>query len=143
MPDYGQTAVVHYTGTLDDGTVFDSTNGNEPLTYEVGSGMLIHGFDEAVRLMSEGQQLSVRITAADAFGTYSKDRVEDIPLYSLLSAVQTPEVGKTYYIVPKDRHGAAYPIKILAIENGIATVDYNHPLAGKDLNFMIELLDIS
>lgn len=139
MARYGQTAVVRYRGTLDDGTVFDSTEGIEPLEFEIGSGKVIHGFDEAVRRMSAGDRATVRIPARDAYGEYDEGRIEKSPMYTLPNAKDI-QVGKVFYFVTDE--GLRFPARVLDITEGIARVDFNHPLAGKDLTFDIELVEV-
>lgn len=137
MTKYGTTAVVRYRGTLADGTVFDSTEGIEPLEFVVGSGSVIHGFDEAVASMKVGEKKSVTIPAREAYGAYSEERIERSPMYALPNAKDI-KVGKLFYFVTQE--GMRFPARVLEINEGIATVDFNHPLAGKDLTFEIELV---
>lgn len=139
MVEYGKTAVVNYRGTLEDGTIFDSTEGLEPLEFVVGSGSIIHGFDEAVTKMNIGDKVNITIPAKDAYGEYSAERIEHKPMYSLPNAKDI-KVGKTFYFVTKE--GMYFPAKVTEVVEGMATIDFNHPLAGKTLNFEIELLEI-
>lgn len=139
MVDYGKKAVVNYTGTLEDGSVFDSTNGIDPLEFIIGSGAVIHGFDEAVASMSVGETKTVVIEPHDAYGEYDPERIEISPMYSIPNAKDL-KIGKTFYFITEE--GLRFPAKILEIKNGIAKVDFNHPLAGKRLYFEIELLSI-
>ena len=138
MAKYGQKAVVRYKGTLDDGTVFDSTDGKEPLEFELGSGMIIHGFDEAVLSMEPGEKKTVHIPCKEAYGEWSEERVEKAPMYSIPDAKEL-KVGKRFYFI---QEGCYFPAVITEIVGGIATVDFNNPLAGKDLNFEIELIEL-
>lgn len=137
MTRYGKTVVVNYKGTLSDGTVFDSTEGIEPLEFVVGSGSVIHGFDEAVSRMNVGDRLSVTIPAREAYGDYDEARVEQSPMYAIPNAKDIT-VGKLFYFVTEE--GMRFPAKVTEINEGIATVDFNHPLAGEDLTFEIELV---
>lgn len=137
MVQYGKTVRVHYQGTLDDGTVFDSTEGRDPLEYVVGSGMVIHGFDEAVANMEVGESATIRIEAKDAFGLYDEVKLEKGPMYAIPNAKDI-QIGKTFYF--KTDEDIYFPAKVLEIQEGVATIDYNHPLAGKDLTFTIEKL---
>lgn len=138
MVQYGKTAVVHYRGTLNDGSVFDSTEGIEPLEFVVGSGSVIHGFDEAVSSMEIGDIKTVTIPAYDAYGEYDEARIEISPMYSIPNAKDI-KVGKTFYFITEE--GIKFPAKVLKINQGMAKVDFNHPLAGKDLTFEISLVD--
>ena len=137
MVRYDKTAKVRYRGTLADGTVFDSTEGIDPLEFVVGSGSVIHGFDEAVASMEVGERKTVTIPAREAYGEYSEERVEHGPMYALPNAKDI-EVGKLFYFVTEE--GMRFPAKVLEINEGVATIDFNHPLAGQDLTFEIELL---
>lgn len=139
MVEYGKTAVVSYKGTLRDGTVFDSTEGIEPFEFIVGSGEVIHGFDEAVSQMDVGECVSVMIAAKDAYGEYDLEKIENGPMYAIPNA-QNIQVGKLFYFITDE--GLRFPAKVLEINEGIATIDYNHPLAGKDLDFEIELIEV-
>ena len=139
MVEYGKTAVVSYCGTLEDGTIFDSTDGVEPLEFVVGSGAIIHGFDKAVSQMNIGDEVEITIPAKDAYGEYSDQRIDHKPMYSIPNAKDI-KVGKTFYFVTQE--GMYFPAKVTEINEGMATIDFNHPLAGKDLNFKIKLLDI-
>ena len=137
MTCYGRTAVVNYRGTLSDGTVFDSTEGIEPLEFVVGSGTIIHGFDEAVAGMSVGERRTVTIPSREAYGDYSEERVEKSPMYAIPNAKDI-KVGKLFYFITDE--GLRFPAKVAEINEGVATVDFNHPLAGEDLTFEIELV---
>lgn len=137
MTCYGRTAVVNYRGTLSDGTVFDSTEGIEPLEFVVGSGTVIHGFDEAVAGMSVGERRTVTIPSREAYGDYSEERVEKSPMYAIPNAKDI-KVGKLFYFITDE--GLRFPAKVTEINEGVATVDFNHPLAGEDLTFEIELV---
>lgn len=139
MWNYGSTAVVRYVGTLSDGSVFDSTEGIDPLEFQLGSGSVIHGFDNAVRNMEIGECSTITIPCKDAFGEYSAERVEHGPMYAIPNAKDI-EVGKLFYFVTEE--GLKFPARVTSIDEGMATIDFNHPLAGEDLTFEIELLDV-
>ena len=94
-------------------------------------------FDEAVAAMEAGEKRTVTIPAREAYGDYREDRIEHSPMYALPNA-QDIKVGKLFYFVTEE--GLRFPAKVLAIDEGMATVDFNHPLAGKDLTFEIELV---
>ena len=138
MVAYGKTAKVRYRGTLADGTVFDSTEGIEPLEFVVGSGALIHGFYQPGPTIKSGHRRTDTVPPREAYGGYREDRIERSPMYALPNA-QDIKVGKLFYFVTEE--GLRFPAKVLAIDEGMATVDFNHPLAGKDLTFEIELLE--
>lgn len=139
MSNYGKTAVVEYVGTLDDGEVFDSTEGIEPLEFEVGGGGVIHGFDEAIAAMTVGEERTVRIPAREAYGEYDESKIEHGPMYAIPNAKDI-EIGKLFYFVTAE--GLRFPAKVTEINEGIARIDFNHPLAGKDLTFKLKLIDL-
>lgn len=139
MAAYGKTAVVEYVGKLEDGSVFDSTKGIEPLGFVVGSGSVIHGFDEAVASMSVGETKSIVVPARQAYGDYDEGKIEISPMYAIPNAKDI-KVGKVFYFVTQE--GLRFPAKVLEIKEGLAKVDFNHPLADKDLAFEIRLLDL-
>lgn len=139
MSNYGKTAVVEYVGTFDDGEVFDSTEGIEPLEFEVGAGNVIHGFDEAVADMQVGEERTVRILPRDAYGEYDESKIEHGPMYAIPNAKDI-QVGKPFYFITNE--GLRFPARVTEINEGIATIDFNHPLAGKTLNFHLKLVEL-
>ncbi len=132
MAQTGDTVSVHYTGTLDDGTQFDSSVGSEPLTFTVGSGELIAGFDDAVTGMEIGETKRVRLEPVDAYGERMDDRIIQLPRDE---APEGLEVGQQVML------GQA-PATITEITDETVTVDANHPLAGQVLTFDIELVAV-
>lgn len=135
----GDSVKIHYTGTLDDGTQFDSSDGREPLSFTLGSGQVIPGFDKAVDGMAVGDSKSVNIPAEDAYGPHQPQMVQDVPL-SALPADLTPEVGMGLQAQGPD--GQVANLVVTSVQDDSITVDGNHPLAGKALNFDIELVSI-
>ena len=135
----GDTVKIHYTGTLDDGTQFDSSKDRDPLEFEVGSGQVIPGFDKAVEGMSVGDEKTVNIACDDAYGKHHDQMVQEVPNSALPEGLE-PEVGMGLQAQGQD----GQPINLIVTEIGddSITVDANHPLAGKDLNFDIELVAI-
>ena len=128
----GDRVSVHYTGTLDDGTQFDSSKGREPLQFTVGAGDVIAGFDRAVTGLEVGKSVKVRMEAKEAYGERSDEFVVKVP------AAQAPpglEVGQRVSL-------GGRPAVVTAITTEEVTVDANHELAGKALNFEIELVSI-
>lgn len=129
----GDRVQVHYTGSLDDGSVFDSSAGREPLRFTVGVGDVIRGFDDAVRGLAIGESVTVRIEPADAYGERSEDAILEFPLDQASAGLS-----------PGDRvvlaNGAA--AVVLAVSDTIVRIDANHALAGKALTFEIELVAI-
>ena len=135
----GDTVHIHYTGTLDDGTRFDSSQGREPLEFEVGSGQVIPGFDKAVEGMAVGDSKSVRIEPAEAYGERHEQLVQEVDR-SVLPDDLDPRTGMALQSSSPD--GQITQFMVTAVTDETITVDANHPLAGHALSFDIELVDI-
>ena len=135
----GNKVRVHYTGTLDDGTQFDSSREREPLEFEVGAGQMIKGFDQAVDGMVVGGQKSVTIPAAEAYGDRKEDLLQELPKSDLPDEIK-PEVGMKLQM--KNEDGRQMPVTIVDVVDEKVVLDANHELAGKDLTFDIELVEI-
>ena len=135
----GDSVKIHYTGTLDDGTQFDSSAGRDPLAFELGSGQVIPGFDKAVDGMTVGESKSVNIPADDAYGPHHPQLVQEVPKSALPSDLE-PAEGMGLQAEGPD--GQAVNLVITAVQDESITMDGNHPLAGKALNFDIELVSI-
>ena len=136
----GDTVKIHYTGTLDDGTQFDSSRGREPLEFQLGSGQVIPGFDKAVDGMAVGEQKTVNIPADDAYGQRNEQMIQEVPR-SQLPADLAPQEGMALQAQQPD--GNVVNLRVTAVSEEAITVDANHPLAGEALNFDIELVEIS
>jgi peptidylprolyl isomerase len=134
----GDRVTVNYTGYLEDGTVFDTTEGREPLTFVIGDGTMIPGFDAAVRGMQVGETKTVIIPAASAYGEYREDLVVVLPREEFGEDL---EVGQR---VPLQNmtSGETIYFTVVEITEDEVTLDANHPLAGQDLTFEIELVSI-
>ncbi len=135
----GDTVRIHYTGTLDNGDTFDSSEGREPLEFAVGSGQIIPGLDAAIPGMKIGEKKTVNIPCDQAYGPINpaarqqiaRDNIpDDIPL----------EVGMTLQM--QSPQGQAIPVTVMEVTDDHVTLDANHPLAGKDLTFAIELVSV-
>ncbi|MGI9265535.1 MAG: FKBP-type peptidyl-prolyl cis-trans isomerase [Gammaproteobacteria bacterium] len=135
----GDTVKIHYTGTLDDGTEFDSSAGRDPLEFEIGGGQVIPGFDSAVEGMAVGDKKSVRIEAAEAYGERHEQLVQQVPRSALPDDL-TPEEGMALQSQAPD--GQVMMLIVTAVGEEEITVDANHPLSGKALSFDIELVSI-
>ena len=131
---------VHYTGTLDDGTVFDSSREREPLEFKVGGGEMIQGFDAAVIGMAVGESKQFKIPADDAYGQRRDEMVFQIERSQLPEGME-PEVG--HHLQTEAEGGHPVVLEIIAVEESNVTLDGNHPLAGQDLNFDIEVVEIN
>ncbi len=136
----GDTIQVHYHGTLADGTTFDSSNGREPLEFEVGSGMVIEGFDNGVTGMSIGEKKTVVIPAAQAYGERQADMLIEFPKEQF-PADMVPEIGMQLSM--SNNTGQQFPVVIADVKEETVTLDANHPLAGQDLTFALELVSIN
>lgn len=136
----GDTVKVHYTGTLDDGTLFDSSEEREPLEFEIGSGRIIAGFEAAVIGMNVGESKPTRIASEEAYGVHHPEMVLQVPRSQFPAGIE-PELNQQLQLQQPD--GTAFAVTITKIENNIITLDANHPLAGQALNFEIRLVDIA
>jgi peptidylprolyl isomerase len=134
----GDTVRVHYTGRLDDGSVFDSSRDGEPLEFTVGTGDVIPGFDEAVRGMTAGDKRTVEIEAADAYGERREQLVAQMTR-ELMNLESTPEEGMSLLMQLPD--GNQLPVTITEVSESHVTLDANHPLAGQRLTFDVELVE--
>ena len=135
----GKTVKVHYTGTLDDGTVFDSSLARDPLEFTVGGGMVIAGFDDAVDGLAVGEYRTVHIPAAKAYGPHYPENVFAVPRDQFPPHMH-PEVGQKMQI-PHPQAGMI-TVTVSQMTDLEVTLDANHDLAGKDLNFTVQLIEI-
>lgn len=135
----GDKVKVHYHGTLRTGETFDSSEGREPLEFTVGSGQVIKGFDEGVKGMSVGEKKTVEIPVGDAYGEKSQDLIIEFPK-TQFPADMTPEVGQQ--LMMSNGSGQSFPVIIKEVREDSVLLDANHPLAGQELVFDIELVEI-
>jgi len=136
----GDQVAVHYTGRLTDGTVFDSSEGREPLAFELGAGMMIKGFDAAVDGMEIGDKVTAEIPAAEAYGEANPELIFDIPKTNFPPDLN-PQPGQQ--LAMSQPNGQQVPVKVKEVKDDIVVIDANHDLAGKDLVFDIELVSIN
>ena len=132
----GDTVKVNYTGRLENGNVFDSSEGRKPLEFTVGNGQLIPGFENAVIGMQEGESKTVTISPEDGYGPHREDFVMDISRNRLGQDIE-PEVGMQLQVT--DEKGRAIPAFIAAMDETFIKIDANHPLAGQTLIFDIQI----
>jgi peptidylprolyl isomerase len=135
----GDTVRIHYTGTLDDGTQFDSSSGREPLEFALGGGQVIPGFDSAVDGMTVGESKNVTIAPDDAYGQRHEQLVQQVPR-DILPEDMEPAVGMQLQSQSPD--GQTMNLIVTEVLEETITVDANHPLAGQALTFAIELVEI-
>ena len=135
----GDTIKIDYTGTLDDGTVFDSSeNHEEALEFTVGAGQVISGFDEAVKGMEPGEEKSFRLEAAEAYGEADPTLTQTVPRSMLQSDA---EICAGMMIMAGTADGQQMPARIAEVTDESITLDMNHPLAGKALTFSIKIIE--
>ena len=135
----GDTVKVHYHGKLTDGSTFDSSEGREPLEFEVGGGMVIPGFDSGVTGMAVGEKKTITIPADEAYGQKHEEMIMEFPK-ERFPADMNPEVGMQLNM--SNGSGQNFPVVIIEIKDEVVILDANHPLAGEDLTFDLELVEI-
>ena len=133
------TVRVHYTGKLQDGNVFDSSIDRDPLEFQLGQGTVIPGFEAAVEGMSVGEKVSTTIPSDDAYGPRREELLIEVPRTQLPEDMN-PKVGDALKIAQPDGQSAIVQVSKIGLED--VTLDANHPLAGEDLEFEIELIEI-
>jgi FKBP-type peptidyl-prolyl cis-trans isomerase 2 len=135
----GDTVKVHYHGRLTDGTTFDSSEGREPLEFEVGGGMVIKGFDDGLMGMTVGQKKTIEIPVEHAYGPKDPQMVMDFPVDRFPPDMK-PEIGMRLNMT--NGSGQHIPVVIIEVKGDTVILDANHPLAGEDLIFDLELMEI-
>lgn len=134
----GDTVRIHYTGTLRDGTVFDSSSGRDPLEFTLGAGQVIPGFDTAVSGMEVGTSRTVTIPAAEAYGPRRDDMILAIPREQVPPHID-PAVGAQLQVGQGQEQ---FLVTVAEVNEREVVLDGNHPLAGQDLTFALELVEI-
>ena len=135
----GDKVKVHYHGKLRSGETFDSSDGREPLEFTVGSGQVIKGFDEGVKGMQVGDKKTVEIPVGDAYGEKSQEMIIEFPK-TQFPPDMNPEIGQQ--LMMSNGSGQSFPVTIMEVQEETVILDANHPLAGQDLVFDIELVEI-
>ncbi|MBP7688665.1 MAG: peptidylprolyl isomerase [Thermoflexales bacterium] len=135
----GDTVRVHYTGKLDDGTVFDSSAGSDPIEFVIGDHQVIPGFEDGVTGMAIGETKTITIPFDQAYGAYDDELVLDVPRDQFPDHI-TPEIGEALQLQQPD--GNVITVIISEVSDESVTLDANHPLAGEDLTFDLELAEI-
>ncbi len=136
----GNTVKVHYTGTLKNGEVFDSSKEKEPLEFKLGEGQLIPGFEKAVIGMNVGDSTTINIPSAEAYGDTREDLIIAVPKDQLPKEIE-PQIGMQLQV--NQENGQPVPVRIADITETELKLDANHPLAGEDLTFDIELVNVA
>lgn len=140
MAKDGDTVKIEYTGTFDDGSVFDSSEKHgKPLEFTLGSGQVIKGFENAVRDMKKGEEKNINLKPEEAYGYPKPELMQKVPR-NQLPKEQEPKKGMMLAV--KLPNGYQMPARISDVTNTDVTIDLNHPLAGKTLNFKIKMADI-
>lgn len=135
----GDTVRVHYTGTLNDGTVFEDTTDKEPLEFTLGEEDILPGFSDAIAGMSPGDEKEISISSGDAFGPRQEDLVQDVPKNQFPDDIELEEGVQLE--IPQEGGGVVHAI-VSELKGSDVELDANHPLAGEDLTFEIELVEI-
>ncbi len=136
----GKTVRAHYRGTFNDGTVFDSSyDRGEPLEFVCGAGQMISGFDAAVMNMTVGEETDVHLMPEEAYGNPNPDAIFTVEMAQLPGS-EGLEVGQQVYL--QNQFGQPFPVKVTAKDDVTITLDANHEMAGKELNFHIELVEV-
>jgi peptidylprolyl isomerase len=135
----GDLVKVHYRGTLQDGTVFDSSYEGEPLEFTLGQGQIIPGFEEAVEGMAPGESKTVEVEKAQGYGDYDESKLINVERSNLPENIN-PEEGMVLQVNSQDND--VFYVTVSEVKEEEVVLDGNHPLAGKDLTFEIELVDV-
>ncbi len=135
----GKTVRMHYTGKLEDGTVFDTSEGKEPLEFVYGEGSIIPALERQLEGMEEGEKKEITVEAKDAYGEVDPSAVQQIPRSQLPDNIE-PKVGMQLLA---QTEAASIPVTIIDVDDETVTIDFNHPLAGKNLIFDVEIVSVN
>ena len=139
-PNVGKTCRTHYRGTFDDGTLFDSSyDRGEPLEFVCGAGQMIHGYDKAVATMEVGQTINIHLMPEEAYGMPDPRAIFTLEIAQLPGS-EDLEVGARAYLT--NQYGQPFPVTVTEKTESNITFDANHEMAGKELNFQIELVEV-
>jgi peptidylprolyl isomerase len=139
-PQLGQKVKVHYTGTLEDGTQFDSSAGREPLEFTLGEGQVIPGFEQAIEVMQVGETKTINIPADQAYGEHQPELVQQVEREQIPAEI---ELALGVQLQAQGPDGQVFRLTVVDLDETVATLDGNHPLAGKALTFELELVEIA
>lgn len=135
----GDVVRIHYTGKLSDGTVFDSSEGREPLEFQVGAGQIIPGLDREVEGMNVGDADTVIVSAAEAYGAHDDQQVQVVPRSAVPDTIELERGARLQAQTPD---GQEIALTVVDFDDSQVTVDANHPLAGQDLTFEIKVMEV-
>jgi peptidylprolyl isomerase len=135
----GDTVKINFTGKLEDGTVFSSTANQKPLEFKLGEGKIIPGVEKAVEGMNVGESKTVEVPPEQAYGQHQAELVQEVSRDRFPKDVE-PQVGQRFEV--PQQQGQSMAVKVVDVSESIVTLDANHPLAGRDLTFELELLEI-
>ena len=133
----GTKVKVHYTGTLNDGKIFDSSEGREPLEFTIGNNQVIKGFEDGIKGMKVNEEKTIKIKAKDAYGERDERMVASVPRDKF-----PPEAQAGGMLILKGPNGEKLPAVIKEVKDDAVIINMNHPLAGKDLNFKVKVVGI-
>jgi peptidylprolyl isomerase len=136
----GDNVKVHYKGTLTTGEKFDSSEGREPLAFTVGAGQMIKGFDDAIPGMAVGEKKTINIAPSDAYGEKNKEAIVEFPKANIPAEMKL-EPGMKLQL--QNQAGQPIPVVVTEVKDEVVVLDANHELAGKELIFDIELVEIA
>lgn len=139
-PQTGQKVKVHYTGTLEDGTRFDSSAGRDPMEFTMGEGKIIPGLEQALSEMSVGETRTVNIPAEQAYGPHQPELVQQVERQQIPADI---ELSPGVQLQAQGPDGQAFQLVVTELDDRNVTLDANHPLAGKALTFELELVEIA
>ena len=134
----GDKVKVHYTGTLDDGTVFDSSNGKEPLEFTIGNNEVIAGFENAIKDLELNQEKTIKIMPEEAYGNKNEQLIITVPRERF-----PPQIEVGGRLVLKGPEGQHIPAVVSEVNSDGVMIDLNHPLAGKDLTFKVKVVGVN
>jgi peptidylprolyl isomerase len=134
----GKTVKIHYTLTVE-GKVVDSSKGRDPLKFTAGSGQLIPGFEKALQGMKAGDKKTFQVNPEEGYGPVNPQAFREVPKDQLPPEI-TPEAGMTLFT--KSKSGQPMPVQVMEVKEDVVVMNFNHPLAGKTLNFDVEIMEI-
>lgn len=141
MSNEGKRVKMHYVGTFDDGEIFDTSRPvGDPIEFVVGSGSVIKGFDDAARDMEVGEKRHIHLEPEEAYGDVDERLIQTVPVENVPNAQDLP-VGESVYMRGPD--GNPFPVKVVSVDDQNVVFDMNHPMAGKPLNFDLELVEVA